>query len=207
MNLPVLFFAFGLCLVVAVGLGTFTALRSGSNDIRTTLAEGGRGSAGSFRTQFIGRSIVVMQLAITMTLLIGSGLLGRSLMRVLSVDPGFRTEHVVTIDLALPSAFSPDQKIRRVQFLNDLFSRLRALPGVEDVGGTNALPLATGISSYGGFAVLNPQQLSPRMQDMINRSARGNVWDDHSPWRKNLTTFSLRSSAIPNRAAQPTMLP
>ncbi len=107
MNLPVLFFAFGLCLVVAVGLGTFTALRSGSNDIRTTLAEGGRGSAGSFRTQFIGRSIVVMQLAITMTLLIGSGLLGRSLLRVLSVDPGFRTEHVVTIDLALPPAFAP----------------------------------------------------------------------------------------------------
>ena len=104
-------------------------------------------------------------------------------MRVLSVDPGFRTEHVVTIDLALPTAFSPDQKIRRVQFLNDLFSRLRALPGVEDVGGTNALPLATGISSYGGFAVLNPQQLSPRMLDMLNRSARGNVWDD-SPWRK-----------------------
>jgi putative ABC transport system permease protein len=177
-NLPVLFFAFGLCLVVAVGLGTFTALRAGSDDIRTTLAEGGRGSAGSFRTQFIGRSIVVMQLAITMTLLIGSGLLGRSLMRVLSVDPGFRTEHVVTIDLALPSAFSPDQKIRRVQFLNDLFSRLRALPGVEDVGGTNALPLATGISSYGGFAVLNPQQLSPRMLDVLKRSARGNVWDD-----------------------------
>ncbi len=179
-NLPVMFFAFGLCLVVAVGLGTFTALRSGSDDIRTTLAEGGRGSAGGFRTQLIGRGIVVMQLAITMTLLIGAGLLGRSLMRVLSVDPGFRTEHVVTIDLALPPAFAPDMKVRRVQFLNDLFSRLRTLPGVEDVGGTNALPLATGISSYGGFVVLNPQQLSPRMLDVLNRSARGNVWDDNA---------------------------
>ena len=189
-NLPVLFFAFGLCLAVAVGLGTFTALRSGSDDIRTTLAEGGRGSAGSFSTQFIGRSIVVMQLAITMTLLIGSGLLGRSLLRVLSVDPGFRTEHVVTIDLALPSAFSMDQKIRRVQFLNDLFSRLRVLPGVEDVGGTNALPLATGISSYGGFAVLNPQQLSPRMLDVLNRSARGNIWDDKA-LAKDLNDFFL----------------
>jgi len=112
--------------------------------------------------------------------LIGAGLLGRSLMRVLSVDPGFRTEHVVTIDLALPSAFAPDQKIRRVEFLNDLFSRLRTLPGVEDVGGTNALPLATGISSYGGFAILNPQQLSPRMLDTLNRSARSNVWDDNT---------------------------
>ena len=188
MNLPVLFFAFGLCLVVAVGLGTFTAWRSGSGDIRMTLAEGGRGSAGSFRTQLIGRSIVAMQLAITMTLLIGSGLLGRSLMRVLSVDPGFHTEHVVTIDLALPSAFKLDQKVRRVEFLNDLFSRLRALPGVEDVGGTNALPLATGISSYGGFAVLNPQQLSPRMLDILNRSARSDVWDD-STLAKDLNEF------------------
>jgi ABC-type antimicrobial peptide transport system permease subunit len=188
MNLPVLFFAFGLSVVVAVGLGTFTALRSGADDIRTTLAEGGRGSAGSFRTQLVGRSIVVMQLAITMTLLIGAGLLGRSLMRVLSVDPGFRTEHVVTIDLALPSAFSPDQKIRRVQFLNDLFSHLRALPGVEDVGGTNALPLATGISSYGGFAVLNPQQLSPRMLEVIDHSARSDVWED-GPLAKELHEF------------------
>jgi putative ABC transport system permease protein len=188
MNLPVLFFAFGLSMVVAVGLGTFTAWRSGADDIRTTLAEGGRGSAGSFRTQLVGRSIVVMQLAITMTLLIGAGLLGRSLMRVLSVDPGFRTDHVVTIDLALPSAFSPDQKITRVEFLNNLFSRLRALPGVEDVGGTNALPLATGISSYGGFAVLNPQQLSPRMLDVINDSARGNVWED-GPLAKELNQF------------------
>lgn len=187
-NLPVLFFAFGLCVLVAVGLGTFTALRSGSDDLRATLAEGGRGSAGSFSTQFIGRSIVVMQLAITMTLLIGSGLLGRSLLRVLSVDPGFRTEHVVTLDLALPSAFAPDQKIRRAQFLNDLFSRLRALPGVEEVGGTNALPLATGISTYGGFAVVNPQQLSAKTQDMINRAAHGDISEDR-PLVKELSDF------------------
>jgi hypothetical protein len=188
MNLPVMFFALGLCLVVAVGLGTFTALRAGSDDIRTTLAEGSRGSAGSFSTQFIGRSIVVMQLAITMTLLIGAGLLGRSLMRVLSVDPGFRTEHVVTIDLALPPAFAPETKVRRVQFLNELFSRLRALPGIQEVGGTNALPLATGIHSYGGFAVVNPQQLSAQTQAMINRAAQGNISDD-SQLIKELSDF------------------
>ncbi len=187
-NLPVLFFALGLCLVVAIGLGTFTALRSDSNDIRSTLAEGGRGSAGSFSAQLIGRGIVVMQLAITMTLLIGAGLLGRSLVRVLSIDPGFRTEHVVTIDLALPTAFKPDQKIRRARFLNDLFSRLRALPGVQDVGGTNALPLLTGTTSDGGFAVVNPQQLSPKTLDLMNRSAQGDVWDD-SALAKDLNNF------------------
>ncbi|HZE22746.1 MAG TPA: ABC transporter permease, partial [Blattabacteriaceae bacterium] len=200
-NLPVLFFAFGLCLMVAVGLGTFTALRSGSSDIRTTLAEGGRGSAGSFRTQLVGRSIVVMQLAITMTLLIGSGLLGRSLMRVLSVDPGFRTEHVVTIDLALPPAFAPDMKVRRVQFLNNLFSRLRALPGVEDVGGTNALPLATGVSSYGGFAVVNPQQLSAQTQDMINRTAHVNATED-SVLMKEVSDFFTQLFRDPSSSGQ-----
>jgi putative ABC transport system permease protein len=200
-NLPVLFFAFGLCLLVAVGLGTFTALRSGSSDIRTTLAEGGRGSAGSFRTQLVGRSIVVMQLAITMTLLIGSGLLGRSLMRVLSVDPGFRTEHVVTIDLALPPAFAPDMKVRRVQFLNNLFSRLRALPGVDDVGGTNALPLATGVSSYGGFAVVNPQQLSAQTQDMINRTAHVNATED-SLLMKEVSDFFTQLFRDPSSSGQ-----
>ena len=198
-NLPVLFFALGLCLLVAVGLGILTALRSDSNDIRATLAEGGRGGAGSFKTQLVGRSIVAMQLAITMTLLIGAGLLGRSLMRILSIDPGFRTEHVVTIDLALSPAFKPDQKIRRAQFLNDLFSRLRALPGVQDVGGTNALPLLTGTTSDGGFAVVNPQQLSPKTQELLNRAARDNVWDD-SALAKDLNDFFIPLFRDPKHA-------
>jgi ABC-type antimicrobial peptide transport system permease subunit len=187
-NLPVLFFALALCLIVAVGLGTFTALRSSGKEIRTALAEGGRGSSGSFSTQLIGRTIVVTQLAITMSLLIGAGLLGRSLMRVLSVDPGFRTEHVVTLDLALPDAFIPEQKIRRVQFLNDLFQRLKVLPGVEDVGGTNSLPLAVGISGDGGFAEVNPQQLSPRIQEIIKRASTEDIKDD-SPLIKEVSEF------------------
>jgi ABC-type antimicrobial peptide transport system permease subunit len=187
-NLPVMFFALGLSLAVAVGLGTFTALRGSSHEIRTALAEGSRGSAGSFSTRLIGRTIVVMQLAITMTLLIGAGLLGRSLMRVLSVDPGFRTEHVVTIDLALPNAFSAELAVRRVQFLNEVVGRLRALPGVEDAGGTNALPLSTGRHPDGGFAEVNPQQLSPKTQDLINRAGQSNVWED-PVLAKDLTDF------------------
>jgi ABC-type antimicrobial peptide transport system permease subunit len=190
-NLPVLLFAFGLCVAVAVALGAFTALRSGTTDLRAALAEGGRGGAASFSTQFIGRSIVALQLATTMILLIGAGLLSRSLLRVLSTDPGFRTEHVATIDLALPSAFDSAQKPLRVQFLNELFNRTRALPGVSEVGGTNSLPLGTGISGSGGFAEVNPQQLSPRIQDMINRTAQGNIADD-SPLVKELSDFFMQ---------------
>jgi ABC-type antimicrobial peptide transport system permease subunit len=188
LNMPVLFFALGVSLLVAVSLGTFTAMRASAGDMRASLAEGGRGNAGSFSTQFIGRSIVVLQLAITLTLLVGAGLLGQSLMHVLSVNPGFRTEKIVTVDLALSSAFDDSLKVRRVQFLNDLFSRTRALPGVEEVGGTNALPLATGISSNGGFAVVNPQQLTPQVQAMINRAAHADL-DKDPALMKELSGF------------------
>jgi ABC-type antimicrobial peptide transport system permease subunit len=185
-NLPVLLFAFGLSLAVAVGLGTFTALRSASSDIRAALAESGRGSAGA-TTQFIGRSIVVMQLAITMTLLVGAGLLGRSLMHLLSVDPGFRTEHIVTVDLALSSASGSDLRVRRAQFLTSLFDRLRALPGVEEVGGTSVLPL-TGGAADGTFVVINPQQITPQTQAMINRAAVADLEKDPA-LVKELTEF------------------
>lgn len=187
-NWPVLFFALGLCVVVAVGLGIFTALRSNSIGIRAALAEGGRTSAGSFSTQLIGRTIVVMQLAITMTLLIGAGLLGRSLMRVLSVDPGFRVEHIVTIDMILPDSFAPELKPHRVQFLNDVFSRLRALPGVEDAGGTAALPLAVGAQGDGTFAEINPGQLSSQTRDLINRASTGDIREDN-PMIKQVYDF------------------
>ncbi|HET9284963.1 MAG TPA: ABC transporter permease [Candidatus Angelobacter sp.] len=198
-NLPVLLFALGLCVAVALALGIFTALRSGSEDLRTTLAEGGRGSAGSFRTQFIGRCIVVLQLATTMTLLIGAGLLGRSLMHVLSVDPGFRTDHIVTMDLALPSVDSTLEKQQRVNFLNQLFARTHGLPGVTEVGGTNSLPLGTGVSGDGGFAEVNPQQISPHTQELINRAAQTDLSND-SALTKELSDFFTQLFRDPQQA-------
>jgi len=62
------------------------------------------------------------------------------------------------MDLALPDAFDRAARVPRVQFLSELMARLRGIPGVEEVGGSSALPLATGISSDGSYAVLNPRQ-------------------------------------------------
>jgi putative ABC transport system permease protein len=168
-NLLVLLFALGVCIFVAAGLGVFTALRSTAGDVQAALAEGGRGQGNARRNQHAGRMIISGQLAITLLLLVGAGLEGRSLLRVLSVDPGFRTEQVLTIDLALSHADGETDKVRRVQFINTLFERLHALPGVHDVGGTDALPLGTGIGSDGGFAEINPQQLSAKDRDLMNQ--------------------------------------
>ena len=66
------------------------------------LVEGGRGQAGSQGSQRVGRAIVAAQIAITFVLVIGAGLLGRSLMKVLEVNPGFRVDKIVAMDVSLP---------------------------------------------------------------------------------------------------------
>ncbi len=91
-SIPVLVFAFLLSTAVAVGLGAFVAVRATSGDPRKGLVEGGRGQAGSQSSQRIGRAIVAAQMAITLVLVVGAGLLGRSLMKVLEVNPGFRVD-------------------------------------------------------------------------------------------------------------------
>jgi putative ABC transport system permease protein len=173
-NLPVLLFALGLSTLVASALGVFTALRATSGDVQASLAEGGRSQSSTRGSQRLGRTIIAAQLAMTLLLLVGAGLEGRSLLRVLSVDPGFRTEQVVAMDLPLPQALGP-ARVQRVEFLTTLFERLRAIPGVSEVGGTTFLPLASAFSPNGIFVEVNPQQLSSKTKDLIERSARISV--------------------------------
>ncbi len=167
LNRPVLLFAVGLSCVMAVALGTFTAMRATSGDVRDALAEGGREQIGGRRGRRFGQTIVAGQLAITLVLLVGAGLLGRSLIRVLSVEPGFRIEHVVTMDLAFAPLRDNNDALKalHVNKLNSLFERLHAIPGVEAVGGANALPLVSDFLADGAFLILNPRDVPTRMED------------------------------------------
>src|SRR5262249_54179640 len=83
-----------------------------------------------------------------------------------SVNPGFQTEHVVTMDLALSSVDKPEEKTRRIAFLNNLLSGLRALPGVVDVGGIGWLPLFQGGDNADGtYIVLAPGGRPPTLDE------------------------------------------
>ena len=169
-NLPVLLFTLGLSVAVAAALGVFTALRASSGDVQAMLAESSR--SGNLRGgQLLGRAIIAGQLAVTLLLLVGAGLEGRSLLRLLAVDPGFRTEQVVTMDMALPRAWAGPAKVQRAEFLTALLERVRALPGVSEAAVTNSLPIANGSVSNGIFVELNYQQLSSRNRELIERSA------------------------------------
>jgi predicted permease len=164
-NLPVLLFALAMAMGVAISLGSFAAWRAARGDPEQALAERSQGYLGTAHGHRLGRAVAAAQLAITMMLLVGAGLLGRSLLRVLSVDPGFRTDHILTMDLALPFAEKDAEKAQRLGFLNNLFAQLRALPGVTEVGGTGGLPLGTDLPD-GIFVMMNPGEKVPGMQEL-----------------------------------------
>jgi cell division protein FtsX len=166
-NLPVLLFSLLAVVLVSIALALFTAVRTTSRDSRDALGEGSRGGIGTRTKQHVGRLLAAGQLATALVLLVGAALLGRSLLRVFAVNSGFRTENVVTMDLGFP--FNAP-KSERIAFLNQLIARLRQIPGVDEVGGTNNLPLSNSGYADGSFVPMNPSQISPHVQELIRRS-------------------------------------
>jgi hypothetical protein len=166
-SIPVLVFAFLLSTAVAAGLGAFTAARATSRDPREGLAEGGRGQAGSQGSQRVGRVIVAAQIAITLVLVVGAGLFGRSLMKVLEVNPGFRVDKVVTMDVALPWVDDPKAKASQAIFFSHLIDGLRQVPGVRRVGATSGLPMDGGLPD-GMFLLMTQNEMPKSLVDLNN---------------------------------------
>ena len=163
-NITVLTFACLLSTGVAAGLGALTAVRATSGDVRDDLATGSRGQTSSQRSQRIGRVIVAAQMAITFVLVVGAGLFGRSLMKVLEVNPGFRVDSIVSMDVSLPSV-DPSAKPGQALFFASLIDRLGAIPGVRTVGATCDLPLNGGHPD-GLFALLGPNDRPTTTSDL-----------------------------------------
>ncbi|MDQ3951021.1 MAG: ABC transporter permease, partial [Gemmatimonadota bacterium] len=102
---------------------------------------------------YVRSGLVVAQVALTLVLLVGAGLLGRSFVRLLSVNPGYRTGGAVVLDLSTPWPETDADAARQRRFYDELMARLRIIPGVANVGGVNAFPLRGG-GSNGTFLVL-----------------------------------------------------
>jgi predicted permease len=147
-NLPVLLFALAAIVLVALSLGLFSAWRAGKGDLGGSLSAGTRTMGGAVNTQRLRGFVVIGEVAATLMILVFAGLLGRSFLRLTSTSPGFSPDHLLTMDVALPSApDDEDQKLaraRQVHLLEDILTRLRAIPGVDKVGLAGALPVAAG---------------------------------------------------------------
>ena len=147
-------------------------MRRTSGDVREGLGEGGRGQAGSQSSQRIGRAIVAAQIAITLVLVVGAGLLGRSLMKVMEVNPGFRVDRIVTMDISLPWAAWIDAKAKASEaiFFSNLIDRLKQIPGVRSVGATSGLPMDGGLPD-GMFLLMRQDEVpkTPGSGDALTR--------------------------------------
>ncbi|MGH7937312.1 MAG: ABC transporter permease, partial [Bryobacteraceae bacterium] len=147
----VLIFALAVSLVVGVLLGLVPSLHVSNRQLQTDLQESGRSSAGGSSSR-IRNGLIVAQVALTLMLLVGAGLLGRSFQRLLEVSPGFQPESAVAMTISQPDPETPAAQRHLAQFYQRLIDRLRALPGAIGAGGINALPMS-GDGANGSFII------------------------------------------------------
>ncbi len=158
-NFWVMGFTLLLSLAASVLFGLAPALEASRVDLNDALKESSRGSSGGRR--LLRESMVALEVAASLVLLIGAGLLVRSFVRLERTDPGFRPDHLLTFQITLPPArYKGDTQL--AAFQRTLLERMRTLPGVSGAGTTDALPFS-GSDSAGSFGIAgrNPNPGDP----------------------------------------------
>lgn len=150
-DLRVLAFALGVSLVTGLFCGLVPALQATRTDVQAVLREGGRGGDPARTRHRLRAVLVVAQVALSLVLLIGAGLLIRSFLVAAHAPPGFRTDRLLALDLALPHARYPETH-QQEAFFRALEERLAALPGVLAVSEVSHLPLS-GQDTNGSFRI------------------------------------------------------
>ena len=150
-DLLALLFAVAVAALTAAALGLATAMRASRQDVRDALSEGTRSMTGGKTSERIRQTLVVAQVALTIVLLVGAGLLARSFINVMAIDPGFRTAGALMAETQWTFSREPQVQQRRKAVQQELLTRLGALPGVDAVGLINAHPLGSGGFANGQF--------------------------------------------------------
>jgi len=158
MDLRVL--AFTLLVSLATGLLFGLAPAFSSRHVtHDALKEGGRGGTAGAGSQRLRGTLVVAEVALSLTLLVGAGLLIRSFLRLQDVDTGFRPEGVLTMRISLPS-----EKYAKIEqnrtFFRELLAQIRRLPGVDAAGGATGLPLSG--AGWSGTTTVDSQAVQPQ---------------------------------------------
>jgi putative ABC transport system permease protein len=139
LDASVLGFTLGTSLLTGVIFGLAPAFQAVKFDLHTSLKEGGRASASS-KGRRLRNALVVSEVALSLMLLAGAGLLIKSFWRLQHVDTGFAAERLLTMRLFPPESNYPDD-LRVAAFYEDLLQRVRSLPGVKDAAATSDVPI------------------------------------------------------------------
>jgi putative ABC transport system permease protein len=140
-NLQVLLFTAFVAVLTSVLFGLVPALQAAKPELAASLKEGGRSGTETLTRSRLRSALIVTETALAMILLVGSGLLLRSLLGLGRVDPGFAKDHVITFGLDLPGRYEHPQ---RVAFYRSLLEQVRATPGVRSASAAFPLPLSAG---------------------------------------------------------------
>jgi putative ABC transport system permease protein len=141
----VLVFSFGVAVVTGILFGLAPALQLSATDVARPLKEGARGSS-SPNAQRLRRALVVAEVALSLLLLVGAGLLMRSFLALRSVDVGFQPEQVLTARVTKYRPYTKDRGANAeadTEFHRQVLERLHAMPGVLVVGGSNSFPFTS----------------------------------------------------------------
>ena len=150
MNVRVLAFTFAASVLTGILFGLVPALQISRPDVQESIRETGRGVSGNRRQSGFRQALIVVEVALSVVLLVGAGLLFRSFLRLQSVNTGFVSEHVWTARLT-PSGTSYANQADYDRFYSQVLQKVSAVPGVQDAGLINTLPLDKGPTT--GFRV------------------------------------------------------
>ncbi len=164
LSYPVLAFTVTISLLTAIICGLAPAFEGTKADVQETIKDGGRQIGGSVRRRRMRQAFVISEIALAVVLLVGAGLMLRSLDSLRRVNPGYSTTNILTMRLQLPAAkYRNDEE--RVRFFQGATVRIRELPGVQSVGAVSYLPL-TGLGAGTRFTI-EGQPPPPPGQDYV----------------------------------------
>jgi putative ABC transport system permease protein len=146
LNVPVLLFSLAAAVVTAVVFGLVPAMHAARRNVVESLKDSGKGVGGGFRRNWLRNGLVVVEIALSLTLLTGAGLLMRSFIALQNIQLGLNPDNILVARLPLPRG-QYDTAAAKQQFFQKLLPRLKALPGVVDATETSTLPPYGGIGS------------------------------------------------------------
>ena len=164
----VLGFTLLVSLLTGLIFGLAPATQASNFNLNETLKEGGRDTAAGSRGKRLRSLLVIAEVAVSLVLLIGAGLLINSFLRLRSVDPGFRADNLLTMRIVLPRLKYPEQP-QRTAFYAELLSRVEALPGVQAAAVTNWIPLVSQGDSVGFSIEGRPEPAAGQIPIAVTR--------------------------------------
>jgi putative ABC transport system permease protein len=165
MDWRVLGFTLFVSFVTGIIFGIAPALASLKLDFNASLKERAPNSSGA-RRGGISQPLVALQFALAMLLLIGAGLLGRSFMRLVNVNPGFNSENLLTMRVFLSPVRFPENDPKAAIVLHQMLEQIRAIPGVRSAGLVNTLPITGGAAT--DFVIQGRPAPLPRNEPVAN---------------------------------------